>query len=61
VTSNSVNLLDELRNYQWLKKNGEKMNVPIDTWNHGIDATRYLFISKLGKKNNNKTPFIIGK
>jgi phage terminase large subunit len=62
ITSRSKNLINELQNYQWLKdKNDANKNVPIDAYNHGIDAMRYLFMSKLGKKNQNKTPFYIGK
>ena len=61
VTSRSENLINELQNYQWLKdREGNKINVPIDAFNHAIDAIRYLFISKLNKKNENRTPFIIG-
>lgn len=61
VTSRSENLINELQNYQWLKdREGNKINVPIDAFNHMIDAIRYLFISKLNKKNENRTPFIIG-
>lgn len=62
VTRRSSNLIEELQNYQWMKdKDGSKINKPIDAFNHGIDALRYLFMSKMGKKNNNKTPFYIGK
>jgi len=62
VTSGSRNLIEELQNYQWLKdKDGSKTNRPIDAFNHAIDAFRYLFMSKLGKKNSNKVPFFIGK
>lgn len=61
VTSDSKNLINELQNYQWLKdKEGNKMNVATDAFNHALDAVRYLFISKLNKKNENRTPFIIG-
>jgi phage terminase large subunit len=61
VTSRSQNLIEELQNYQWIKdSSGLKTNKPIDAWNHAIDATRYLFMMKLGKKNGNKTPFVIG-
>ena len=60
VTSHSKNLIKELENYIWLKKNGETTNIPADAFNHGCDAMRYLIMSKLGKKlSNNKTPFII--
>jgi len=46
VTKRSTNLIKELRNYQWkVDKEGKSMNVPIDIFNHGIDALRY-FISE---------------
>lgn len=38
VTENSYNLKRELSNYVW---NDRKSNVPIDKWNHLIDAIRY--------------------
>ncbi len=35
VTARSKNLINELRNYIWLKdKEGNKLNKPIDAWNH---------------------------
>lgn len=50
VTSDSVNLIKELRNYTWDKdKNGAKLNKPIDDWNHAIDAIRYYAMMKLKK------------
>ncbi|MFY8170844.1 MAG: PBSX family phage terminase large subunit [Candidatus Fonsibacter sp.] len=62
ITSRSKNIIDEFQNYQWIKdKNDVNKNVPIDAYNHGIDAVRYLFMSKMGNKNQNKTPFYIGK
>lgn len=43
VTARSLNLINELRKYSWDKdKQGKTLNVPIDMYNHGIDATRYL-------------------
>jgi phage terminase large subunit len=61
VTRRSQNLVEELQNYQWIKDTtGMKTNKPIDAFNHAIDATRYLFMMKLGKRNMNKTPFVIG-
>ena len=48
VTSSSLNLIKELRSYQWSSK---KANVPIDNWNHCIDGMRYLAQKKLGNKN----------
>lgn len=43
VTEQSVNIIKELRNYTWRvdKKTGKSMNVPIDDWNHALDAARY--------------------
>lgn len=38
VTERSVNLQKELRQYIWLDKKGE---IPIDEFNHAIDAARY--------------------
>ena len=43
VTSSSVNLIKELRNYTWDKdRNGTILKKPIDAYNHGIDAARYI-------------------
>lgn len=51
VTKRSINLKNELNNYTWKKDaSGNNLNVPIDIFNHIIDATRYLAIMKLGKK-----------
>jgi phage terminase large subunit len=51
VTSQSTNLIKELRNYVWDKdRHGNTIaNVPIDNYNHLIDAARYVaqrYISK---------------
>jgi phage terminase large subunit len=47
VTSNSTNLIKELRNYSWdVDKQGNKLNKPIDSFNHCIDAIRYYFSTK---------------
>jgi len=49
VTKRSVNLIKELRNYVWQKdKAGKSLNMPIDAFNHGIDAARYA-VSYLSK------------
>ena len=51
VTSRSLNLQNELRNYTWAKdKNGEYTNKPIDDWNHAIDASRYAVTATLTGK-----------
>jgi phage terminase large subunit len=47
VTSNSTNLIKEFRNYSWdVDKQGNKLNKPIDSFNHCIDAIRYYFSTK---------------
>ena len=53
VTSNSTNLINELRSYCWATdKTGIKLNKPIDNFNHAIDALRYHEMETLGLKNN---------
>jgi len=47
VTKRSVNLKKEFSNYVWKKdKDGKVLNVPIDMWNHAIDAVRYRIMTK---------------
>jgi phage terminase large subunit len=51
VTERSKNLIKELQNYKWATdRTGEKLNKPIDAYNHAIDALRYAFIMALDKK-----------
>lgn len=58
ITSRSKNLINELRNYIWLTdKTGVKMNKPIDSYNHAIDAMRYAIMSQL--ENPNKGNYFI--
>jgi phage terminase large subunit len=53
VTSNSVNLIKELRAYCWdVDKSGTRLNKPIDNNNHAIDAFRYHEMETLGIKRN---------
>jgi phage terminase large subunit len=53
VTSNSVNLIKELRAYCWdVDKQGTRLNKPIDNNNHAIDALRYHEMETLGLKRN---------
>jgi len=48
VTSRSKNLINELNNYVWMTdKTGNKLNKPIDAYNHAIDAMRYAITSQL--------------
>lgn len=47
ITQRSTNILDEYRRYRWAEdKNGNTLNVPIDKYNHSIDAQRYVFLNK---------------
>jgi len=49
VTSNSTNLIKELRGYIWdTDKTGVRLNKPIDFNNHSIDAARYHEMEVLG-------------
>lgn len=42
VTKNSLGVIDELRNYSWKRDaNGNYVNIPIDRYNHSLDALRY--------------------
>lgn len=53
VTSQSENLIKELRSYSWDKdKEGKKLNTPIKYFNHAIDALRYHEMEALGIKKN---------
>ena len=58
VTSRSKNLINELRNYIWMTdKQGNKLNKPIDAYNHAIDAMRYAMTSQL--ENPNKGTYYV--
>jgi phage terminase large subunit len=42
ITSSSTNIIKEFRNYAWdTDREGNKLNKPVDMYNHGIDAIRY--------------------
>ena len=57
ITSRSVNLLDEFQQYVWKQdKNLKNLDEPVDQYNHGIDACRYVLEMKL---NKNKPKFIV--
>lgn len=53
ITSRSLNLITELKNYKWKydSKTDTHLNVPIDAFNHAIDALRYCASIKLKKQN----------
>lgn len=62
VTKRSINLLDEFSKYMWKKnRDGGYDPTPIDAFNHGCDALRYLAMMKLGVRKENRTtmPFKI--
>ncbi|MBE99330.1 terminase large subunit [Flavobacterium coralii] len=49
ITSNSRNIIKEFRAYSWDKdKMGKRLNVPIDTFNHSVDAIRYHEMMTVG-------------
>ncbi len=52
ITQKSINLINELQKYTWAidKRTGEKLNKPIDDYNHGIDGFRYHEMQTLGLK-----------
>jgi phage terminase large subunit len=53
VTSNSTNLIKELRSYIWdTDKSGKRLNKPIDHHNHAIDAWRYHEMETVGINSN---------
>ncbi len=48
ITGNSINIMNEYRNYQWqTDKTGKATNIPADRYNHSIDAQRYVCLNKL--------------
>jgi phage terminase large subunit len=50
IHSGSKQLIEEFGSYTWKKdKNGNALNVPIDAFNHGIDAGRYAVSMKINK------------
>ena len=53
VTSQSTNLIKELRSYCWDKdKTGKQLNKPIDKFNHALDAVRYHEMETIGMHKN---------
>ena len=55
ITNESVNLIKEFRNYTWEKdRDGNSTGRPIDTFNHLIDALRYIAVRVLSKQTTNR-------
>lgn len=53
ITSRSTNVIKEFRQYCWdVDKTGNKLNKPIDKFNHAIDAIRYHEMEALGLAKN---------
>lgn len=53
VTKRSNNLKEELNKYSWMKKGDT--NIPMDAFNHGIDASRYCISMILGSRGTGNT------
>lgn len=52
VTKQSVNVIRELNGYKWVTdKDGNKLNKPIDLFNHALDAVRYVALNRLTNKS----------
>lgn len=52
VTKQSTNVIEEFKKYCWANdKNGKKLNKPIDTFNHAMDAIRYHEMESVGINN----------
>lgn len=60
VTVQSLNFIKELRKYAWDKdkRTGEKLNKPIDKFNHGVDAARYHEMETIGINPNKGKYFV---
>ncbi len=51
IHEGATNFIKEFRNYKWqTDKNGKILETPVDAWNHGVDAVRYVCLNKLGFK-----------
>ena len=48
ITRRSHGIIGNMQQYKWKKsRDGETTNQPIDAFNHGIDAIRYVALKKL--------------
>lgn len=55
VHASSKNLIKELEQYKWkIDRAGKPLNVPIDDYNHALDALRYIIMHKFSKKGYGK-------
>jgi phage terminase large subunit len=53
ISRRSVNTIKEFRSYKWIDG---KPNIPIDAFNHSIDAIRYVALNRINK-NSGKYSF----
>lgn len=54
ITKGSINGIKESRNYVYAEnKDGKRLNVPVDAYNHFWDASRYYCLEELIGKNRN--------
>lgn len=54
ITANSTNLKKEFMNYKWSEKDKTQ---PVDCFNHGIDAIRYVALNRLANRNSGQYNF----
>lgn len=60
VPKENANLIEELYNYEWIDDgNGGVSNVPIDAYNHALDALRYGVMECLNAKKINAGKYAI--
>ena len=54
VTKRSTDVIKELRNYVWQKdRDGRETDIPIDAFNHALDAMRYALFTHLAGNSGN--------
>lgn len=59
ITSNSTNLIKELRGYVWdTDRTGKTLNRPVDYNNHGIDSLRYHEMETVGLRRGTSKVYI---
>ncbi|WP_165022088.1 PBSX family phage terminase large subunit [Dysgonomonas sp. ZJ279] len=60
ITGRSTNIINEYRNYRWQTDEfGNARNIPIDRYNHSIDAQRYVCLNKLLERNTSLSYSVI--
>lgn len=59
VTRSSINIRKELERYKWKEdKGGTAINIPVDGYNHALDALRYVVQTKMNIKKRSKPIFV---